>query len=435
MRAAFLTLGCKVNYYETEKMILDFSEHGFTIVDFDRSADIYIVNTCTVTNIADRKSRQMLHRARKNNPSALIVAVGCYVDGVKRENRAADIFEEEGILAFGNEDKPELAAKLTDILKNDTISVHNNKPSNENERTRAFIKVQDGCNQFCSYCLIPYVRGGGRLSSVPVDEVLDEVRRYASLSRREIVLTGIHLSSYGITDPMRDAFTSDGGRHLSELILRVAEVPGIDRIRLGSLEPRIISESFLDALTGCEKLMPHFHLSLQSGCDSVLTNMNRRYTTDEYQKSTELIRKYYDRPAITTDVIVGFPGESDEDFTQTLEFVKKIGFADLHVFQYSMRDGTKASRMSGQIAPEVKKERSERLIETGELLRKKYIASLAGLVPDILFEEEAEYGGEKYLAGFSKRYVRYGLKMEDAARLGIKAGMIKRTERAELIMK
>ena len=432
MQIAFLTLGCKVNFYETEKMIKAFKDEGFTIVDYDKNADVYVINTCTVTNIADRKSRQMIHRAKKNAPDALIVAVGCYVDSDH------DIEKDESLdLALGNGDKSEIAKRVIEelikrgktIKTSDKVTAKTYTESDcasgrmhedafgtdlHKQRTRAFLKVQDGCNQFCSYCLIPYVRGRGELKSTPADEVVKEVKEKVSQGYKEVVITGIHLSSYGVSEKGANGFVHEKGLPLQNLIKMVNDIEGLKRIRLGSLEPRIITKEWLEGLKDCEKLCPHFHLSLQSGCDDTLKRMNRHYTTAEYLERVELIRQYYDNPAITTDVIVGFPGETDEEFERTLGFLEKVGFADLHIFQYSMRDGTVAAKMPDQIDPSIKKKRSEILIDKAKEWRNNYIRLQDEPVKNILFEEYEMRNGLKYLCGFNERYVRYGVNEKTA---------------------
>ncbi len=438
MQIAFLTLGCKSNFYETEQMIKAFRERGFTIVDFDRKADVYVINTCTVTNIADRKSRQMIHRARKNAPDAMIVATGCYVDSAEKIETDNSVD-----LALGNKDKPALVDRVIEELKkrntSETVDVtdtdkklvtsHDICPNDvgvdlHKQRTRAFIKVQDGCNQFCSYCLIPYVRGRGELNSTPEAEVVSEVRERVESGCREVVLTGIHLSSYGVSEKGANGFVNEKGLPLLNLIKSVNEIEGLQRIRLGSLEPRIITEDWLEGLKDCKKLCPHFHLSLQSGCDQTLKRMNRHYTSDEYLERVELIRQFYEHPAITTDVIVGFPGETDEEFEQTLHFLEKVGFADLHIFQYSMRDGTVAAKMPDQVSPEIKKKRSEILIKESEKWRDLYIRSQARVKGSVLFEEYETRDGKEYLCGFNERYVRYGASAETVEKEGFKPGEV-----------
>ena len=422
MRVAFLTLGCKVNYYETGKIKEEFEKDGYEIVDFDESADIYIVNTCTVTNMADRKSRQMLHRAKKNNPNALVVACGCYADAKDGEALGAD-------MSVVNKDKKNILKLVNDALKGRQITEVNTdelkqKPNRPAERTRAFIKIQDGCNQFCTYCLIPYVRGRGVLVSKPEDEVVDEVIQLVRSGYKEVVLTGIHLSSYGTDLAGEKSFLKLEGKPLISLIGKLNDIEGLERIRLSSLEPRIITENWAKQLAAFEKVCPHFHLSMQSGCDETLKRMNRHYTSAEYADKVEILRNIYENPAITTDVIVGFPGETEEEFETTYEFVKKIGFADLHIFQYSKRDGTIAAKMDDQVPAELKKQRSERLAEVMEQSKKEYEKLFEGKDQEILFETEQIVGGKTYLTGFNTRYVRFFLETEKAAEYATSSGEI-----------
>lgn len=421
-RVAFITLGCKVNYYETEKMMHQFRELGFSVVDASEAADIYVINTCTVTNMADRKSRQMIHRAKKKNPDSLVVAVGCYVESAGEEALADTALD----AAFSNKDKNgNMAVKILDYF---SISTEGRQTAaagaqetdlqdidyEGRERTRAYLKIQDGCNQFCSYCLIPYVRGKGELSSMPPEEVVKKSEELAAHGYKEIVLTGIHLSSYGVDFSNVINFVRLEGRPLVEVIGKIAQIPGIERIRLGSLEPRIITESFLEGLSQIPQVCPHFHLSLQSGCDTVLRRMNRHYTTEEYEEKVELIRKYYEHPAVTTDVIVGFPGETDEEFEETREYLRRIELADIHVFKYSERTGTKAAAMEGQINPQIKHERSEKLLADTRKFRKKYSDYFIGREEKVLFEEYVTEDGVEYLTGHNERYVKIGVPREEA---------------------
>lgn len=416
--AAFHTLGCKVNAYETEAMQQLLQAHGYRIVPFEEKADVYIINTCTVTNIADRKSRQMLHRARMRNPEAVVAAAGCYVQA------AGEKLLEDGTIdiLIGNNQKGALVRILEEYWhKEEKSSLCRKEPagwepedllfgaeyeslriSQTTGRTRAFIKVQDGCNQFCSYCIIPYARG--RIRSRSPEDTENEVKRLAENGCREIVLTGIHLSSYGLDfDTEGRSEEAPFGNGLKKLILRLAEIPGVERIRLGSLEPRIVTEDFAEVLASCEKLCPHFHLSLQSGCDSVLRRMNRHYTTKEYLNKCVLLRERFERPAITTDVIVGFPGETEEEFAATRVFVKEADFYEMHVFPYSRRRGTAADRMSGQVAEPVKKARSHELLCLAQEMSARYRESLLGRQVSVLLEEPE---GEGYMAGYTKEYVR-----------------------------
>ena len=422
MRVAFLTLGCKVNYYETGKIKEEFEKDGYEIVDFDETADIYIVNTCTVTNMADRKSRQMLHRAKKHNPNALVVACGCYADAKDGEALGAD-------MSVVNKDKKNVLKIVNEALKGRQITEENadgfeKKPNRPAERTRAFIKIQDGCNQFCTYCLIPYVRGRGVLVSKPEDEVVDEVIQLVRSGYKEVVLTGIHLSSYGTDIAGEKSFLKLEGRPLISLIGKLNDIEGLERIRLSSLEPRIITENWAKQLATFEKVCPHFHLSMQSGCDETLKRMNRHYTSAEYAEKVDILRKIYENPAITTDVIVGFPGETEEEFETTFEFVKKIGFADLHIFQYSKRDGTIAAKMDDQVSAELKKQRSEQLAKVMEQSKKEYEKLFEGIDQEILFETEQLINGKTYLTGFNTRYVRFFLDTEKAGEYGALSGEI-----------
>ncbi len=430
MKVAFLTLGCKVNYYETEKMAEQFRDRGFVVTDFGEKADIYVINTCTVTNVADRKSRQMIHRAKKKNPESIVVAVGCYVESGGEKLNGDPAID----AAFSNKEKMFVAEQvikrfgLQERIKNEIAGGNNfchgvfegerKKVGAGSERTRAYLKIQDGCNQFCSYCTIPYVRGGGRLGSTPPEEAAEQVGRLAEQGYKEVVLTGIHLSSYGVDRFRGGDFVKLQGKPLLEVITLASGAEGIERIRLGSLEPRIISEKFLQELAGIPKICPHFHLSLQSGSDSVLRRMNRHYTTVEYRDKVELIRKYFDCPAITTDVIVGFPGETDGEFEETRKYLAGIGFADIHVFRYSPRRGTRAAAMEGQIRPEVKNQRSEILLADTRTYRTAYGNQFLGRREKVLFEETVVEEGEWYLAGYNERYVRIGVSRQEAEKCG-----------------
>lgn len=418
-KAALHNLGCKVNAYETEAMQEMLEKAGYEIVPFREGADVYIINTCTVTNIADRKSRQMLHRARKMNPDAVVVAAGCYVqaqnakehtdpciDIVLGNNHKKDLikvlqeYEAEKEAQRDSADAPQKADVRENIRDIEEIGrtkeyekLHLTKPG---EHTRAYIKVQDGCNQFCTYCIIPYVRG--RVRSRTAEDVLDEVRTLAGNGYQEVVLTGIHLSSYGID--------FDGTRHLLSLIQAVHQIEGIRRIRLGSLEPGIITDEFARALSELPKMCPHFHLSLQSGCDETLKRMNRRYTSEEYYEKCCILRRYFDNPALTTDVIVGFPGETEEEFQKSRDFVDKVNFYETHIFKYSRREGTKAAAMENQVSEQEKARRSAVLIELGEKKRKAYEQSFLGKEVEVLVEEEACIRGKAMQTGHTKEYIR-----------------------------
>ena len=402
-RVAFHNLGCKVNAYETERMRESFLKLGFRQVSFDSPADIYVVNTCTVTNIADRKSRQMLHRARAMNPNACIAAVGCYVDTKGGETVLADGID----LAVANKEKDSLPEKVMEYLETkDPLmagfpdsstaaseqSIFDGSPkADTGGYTRAFLKVQDGCNMFCSYCVIPYARG--RIKSPPIRTLVNEARKLGDKGYKEIVLTGIHVSSYGLDR------TSDKER-LQDLILAISDIASIKRIRLSSLEPRIITEDFVRALLQSDKVCPHFHLSLQSGSDRVLKRMNRHYTSSEYQEKVDLLRSFYDHPAITTDVIVGFPGETDDEFQETFDFLKEIKLYETHIFAYSIRNGTRAASMEGQITQAVKQKRSQILRELCEHNKRLFEDSILKERP------EAELLLEDPLSGYTKRYLK-----------------------------
>ena len=412
-RAALHNLGCKVNAYETQAMQQLLEQAGYEIVAFHEKADVYVINTCSVTNIADRKSRQMLHRARRLNPQAVIVAAGCYVqteDPQAREEGMADIIlgnnkKEHLILLLEEYEKKKMSVEMPVIIDMEDIN-HGRKEyerlciSRTSEHTRAFIKIQDGCNQFCSYCVIPYARG--RVRSRHMEDILNEVRQLAENGCKEVVLTGIHLSSYGSDF---DSGQPDGF-WLLQLLLKIHAVDGISRIRLGSLEPGIITEEFAGALAGMEKLCPHFHLSLQSGSDTVLKRMNRNYDTRQYAQKCRILRKYFLNPAITTDVIVGFPQETEEEFLQTQRFLEQIRFYEMHIFKYSKRKGTKAAAMDGQIQETVKTKRSASLIALGEKMSDAYRQSFVGAEKSVLLEEDLIYDGIRYEIGYTKEYVK-----------------------------
>ena len=403
-KVALHNLGCKVNSYETEAMRGLLEENGYEIVEFKPGADIYIINTCTVTNIADRKSRQMLHKAKKMNKNAIVVAVGCYVQAAGEE-----LTKDEAIdIVVGNNRKHSIIDILNDYYENkvaDSIIdiAHDNtyeetfSINESNDHMRAFIKIQDGCNQFCSYCIIPYARG--RVRSRKLQDMVKEVRVLSEKGFKEIVLTGIHLSSYGVD-------FKDEKINLLTAIIECSKIDGIERIRLGSLEPGIITKEFVDSLSKIKKFCPHFHLSLQSGCDETLLRMNRKYTSDEYLKRCDVIREYFPNAAITTDVIVGFPMESDEEFSKTKEFLKKIGFAEMHIFKYSKRNGTKAAIMSGQVDDKIKNIRSNELIEIEKDLHKRFLNKFVDEKVEILIEEKIEIDEKEYFTGYTKEYVK-----------------------------
>lgn len=440
---ALHNLGCKVNSYEMDVMQQMLEEKGYKIVPFDEFADIYIINTCTVTNIADRKSRQMLHRAKKQNPDGIVVATGCYV----QTGEEAVCLDEAIDLAIGNNRKKDLVAILEQFLEErKTLKTEKNSETeqtvlteqttkrktlnnttiidinhtNEYERmfltetaehTRAYIKIQDGCNQFCTYCIIPYARG--RVRSRSEEDVLKEIRDLAGKGYKEVVLTGIHLSSYGVDfnkEPM-----------LLPLIKKIHEIEGIERIRLGSLEPRIVTEEFAKELAAMEKICPHFHLSLQSGCDATLKRMNRRYDTKEFEEKVQILRSAFANPAITTDVITGFPGETEEEFLQTKEFLERIRFFEMHIFPYSKRQGTKAAVMENQIPEAVKKERSHVLLEMEKRQSVAFRKEYTGQRLSVLFEEEKEINGECYMIGHTKEYVKVALPVDGKTKEEIEA--------------
>lgn len=420
-KAALHNLGCKVNAYETEAMQHLLEEAGYEIVPFTQKADVYVINTCSVTNMADRKSRQMLHKAKKNNPDSIVVAAGCYVQTSEKEvlnDLSVDI-------VIGNDRKHDLVRLLEEYSLdsvNDTVDdINDGKHDFEElfidqtkEHTRAFIKVQDGCNQFCSYCIIPYARG--RVRSRRFENVIAEVERLAANGFKEVVLTGIHLSSYGVD------FEEATG--LLELIQAVNAVKGIERIRLGSLEPKIVTEHFASELSKLDKICPHFHLSLQSGCDATLKRMNRKYTTKEYERGCELLRKYFVHPAITTDVIVGFPGETEEEFEQTKAYLEHIHFYEMHIFKYSKRKGTRAAVMPDQIDEQVKAARSEKLIALGHDMSKEFRKFYIGKNEEVLFEEKAVIGDKEYFVGYTKEYVKVAKKTAENLENQIVSGRI-----------
>lgn len=441
---ALHNLGCKVNSYELDVVQQMLQENGYNIVSFDEKADIYIVNTCTVTNMADRKSRQMLHRAKTLNPDSVVIAIGCYVQTGKE-----DVVLDESIdLAIGNNRKKDIVIiienylkekgllqapeKVDKTLKNTTIIDVNNTYEYEEmtlkktaEHTRAYIKIQDGCNQFCTYCIIPYARG--RVRSRRWEDIRQEIEGLVTAGYKEIVLTGIHISSYGIdfeedawkAGESREALKAEG-RHdysgnskLIDLIERIHEIPGLKRIRIGSLEPRIVTKEFADRLASLERICPHFHLSLQSGCDATLKRMNRHYTATEYRESVENLREAFDRPAITTDVIVGFPQETEEEFAETKAFLEQIGFFEMHIFKYSKRKGTIAAGMPAQVPDPVKTIRSNELLALEKAQSKEFRSFYQGKEVAVLFEESKQIQGKKYQLGHTVDYVKVALETEE----------------------
>lgn len=439
---AFHTLGCKVNTYETEAMQQLMESAGYRCVEFGERADVYIVNTCSVTNIADRKSRQMLHRARKMNEDAIVVAAGCYVESAKNkidEDLSIDII-------VGNNNKNDIVniinEYLQDKIKNKFIIDINKETEYEefniskiNDHTRAFIKVQDGCNQFCSYCIIPFTRG--RVRSRKMENIIDEVKSLSASGYKEIVLTGIHLSSYGVdfldesynkrmekltqTEESDEEFVTKN--ELLCLIENIANIEGIERVRIGSLEPRIIQESFIKSLSKIDKFCPHFHLSLQSGCDKTLKSMNRKYTADEFYEGVKLIRKYFASPAITTDIIVGFPGETKKDFEESKTFVEKVKFYETHIFPYSIREGTKAANMP-QVDGNEKVQRANILNEINLKNQKEFRTLRIGKEDELLCEEIFIKDGIEYFTGYTKEYVKVAVLSSDLKTNDIVSGRI-----------
>lgn len=430
-KVAFHNLGCKVNSYELEFVQQRFTENDFRIVPFDQKADIYVVNTCTVTNIADRKSRQMLHRAKTLNPDAIVVAMGCYVETSKDEAR-----KDLGIdVLIGNSDKGHAYEKIVEFLNNkdsnntedkhllvndinETKEYDEFKLSFTTEHTRVHVKIQDGCNQFCSYCAIPLARG--RVRSRKIEDIVSEIEGLCKNNYKEFVLTGIHLSSYGMENYNIEmsnenpvGYSEYENAKLIDAIEAVAKIKGVKRIRLGSLEPRIITEDFLKRLVATGKICPHFHLSLQSGSDSVLKRMNRRYSTDEFLEKTKLIREYFIHAGITTDVIAGFPGETNEEFTETREYMNKVDFYEAHIFKYSRRRGTLADKMDNQLTDKEKSVRSEILIKDANERSRKFREYYIGKRAEVLFEEIIVIGGEDYLTGYTREYVKVALKSGD----------------------
>ena len=436
-KAALHNLGCKVNAYETEAMQQLLEEAGYEIVSFHEKADVYVINTCSVTNMADRKSRQMLHRAKKMNPDAAVVAAGCYVQ-TKEEEAKQDLAID---ILIGNNQKNELVHRLDEFFaereeanaenaQKESDTNHQNKVeavvdinhepqcfeemslTKTAEHTRAFVKVQDGCNQFCSYCIIPYARG--RVRSRNIESVLKEIRGLAKMGYQEVALAGIHLSSYGV----------DCEESLVHLIQEIHKIDGIRRIRLGSLEPQIVTEEFARELSSLEKICPHFHLSLQSGCDATLKRMNRKYTAAQYEEGCRLLRKYFEHPAITTDVIVGFPGETEEEFETTKAFLEKIHFYEMHIFKYSKRQGTRAAVMENQVPEEIKTKRSAELIALSERMSNEFRSYYLGREEEVLFEEPAEINGKTMYVGYTKEYVKVATESDESLENVMRRGRI-----------
>lgn len=432
-KAAFHNLGCKVNSYETEAMQQLLEDAGYEIVPFREGADVYIINTCSVTNIADRKSRQMLHRAKKMNPSAAVVAVGCYVQAA-----GAELKKDEAVdLIVGNNQKKDLVQILDDYFADhensgEILDIGHSQEYEElhirriADHTRAFIKVQDGCNQFCSYCIIPYTRG--RVRSRRPEDIEHEVRGIAEAGYKEIVLTGIHLSSYGVD------FKDEQKENLLTLIKRLDQIPGIERLRLGSLEPRIVTREFAKELARLRTICPHFHLSLQSGCDATLKRMNRRYNAAEYQACCEILREEFDNPAITTDVIVGFPGEAEEEFAETERFLKAIHFYEMHIFKYSRRAGTRAADMPDQVPEGTKSVRSDILLALEKQQSLEYRGRFIGTEEEILLEEPIEIDGTKYMMGHTRQYVKGAVPYEEGLKNKTVKGIFTKALNEEVLL-
>lgn len=411
---AFHNLGCKVNAYESDIMQQKFEERGYSVVSFTQKADVYVINTCTVTNIADRKSRQMLHRAKAMNPDCVVIATGCYVqtdsENVKKDpsvdiilgnNRKTEVIN--ALESFLNERKKEKYCDIIDI--NGPVGYESMFLTNSLDRTRAYIKIQDGCNQFCSYCLIPFARG--RVRSRDMEEILKEIEGLTQKGYKEFVLTGIHVSSYQITTP-----NDLSQNRLADLLERINAIPGVKRIRLSSLEPRVVTEDFVSRISKLSKLCHHFHLSLQSGCDETLKRMNRHYTAAQYKNGVELLRRYMDNPAITTDIIAGFPGETADEFEQSYLFAKEIGFYEMHVFKYSKRAGTVAAGLPKQVCDADKDARSARLISLGEQLSKDFRQSYLGCIRPVLLEEKVKIAGKEYFIGHTPEYIKVAVDTE-----------------------
>ncbi|WP_370829331.1 tRNA (N(6)-L-threonylcarbamoyladenosine(37)-C(2))-methylthiotransferase MtaB [Clostridium sp.] len=432
-KAAFHNLGCKVNSYETEAMQQLLEDAGYEIVPFREGADVYIINTCSVTNVADRKSRQMLHRAKKMNPSAAVVAVGCYVQAA-----GAELKKDEAVdLIVGNNQKKDLVQILDDYFADhensgEILDIGHSQEYEElhirriADHTRAFIKVQDGCNQFCSYCIIPYTRG--RVRSRRPEDIEHEVRGIAEAGYKEIVLTGIHLSSYGVD------FKDEQQENLLTLIKRLDQIPGIERLRLGSLEPRIVTREFAKELARLRTICPHFHLSLQSGCDATLKRMNRRYNAAEYQACCEILREEFANPAITTDVIVGFPGETEEEFAETERFLKAIHFYEMHIFKYSRRAGTRAADMPDQVPEGTKSVRSDILLALEKQQSLEYRGRFLGTEEEILLEEPIEIDGTKYMMGHTRQYVKGAVPYEEGLKNKTVKGIFTKALNEEVLL-
>lgn len=420
---ATYTLGCKVNQYETNAVEEIFTQNGYTLTDFDNKSDIYIINTCTVTSMSDRKSRQVIRRAKKNNKDAVVVVMGCYA----QNDPDAIIKIEDVNLVVGTKDKNKIFEEVQKITNNDKVvkvtsimeevEFENLSVTSYTKNTRAFVKIQDGCDRYCSYCIIPYTRG--RIRSRIISDIVKEVQSLSDNGYKEVVLTGIHIASYGkdlkksktefipiINSQKEDFVQADAS--LIDVIEEVSKIKNLYRIRIGSVEPIIISEVFLERLSKIDKFCPHFHLSLQSGCNDTLKRMNRRYTTDEYKEAVQKIRQYFDTPAITTDIIAGFPGETDEEFEKTYSYLSDINLYEMHIFPFSRRSGTKAYDMKNQIDNDVKHRRCEKLIALANRNKEEFEKGLIGKIFDVLFEQREE----QYYQGYTKNYVKIYVKTQ-----------------------
>ena len=439
-KVAFHNLGCKVNSYEMDVMLQSLKDKGYEIVPFEEKADIYIVNTCTVTNIADRKSRQMLHKAKKTNPEGIVVAVGCYVQSDTEGAKADDAVD----LLIGNNRKKDLVRILENYMNgveedavidiNHTDEYEEMKLTGTQEHTRAYIKIQDGCNQFCSYCLIPFARG--RVRSRKSEDIVEEITGLAKAGYQEFVLTGIHISSYGIDfeEKGRVIYGAETNLHLLKLLEEVDAIPGVSRLRLGSLEPRLITEEFAQGIGRLKTLCPHFHLSLQSGSEATLKRMNRHYTPEEFRRGVELLRRTFEHPAVTTDVIVGFPQESEEEFEETRRFLEVICFYEMHIFKFSKRKGTRAAIMEGQIAEKDKTRRSNILLEMEKRQSKEFRTYYIGRQEEVLLEEKKEIDGREYWIGHTREYVKVALASDKDCRNRLVTGMIKDSINDEILI-
>ncbi|PYG85926.1 threonylcarbamoyladenosine tRNA methylthiotransferase MtaB [Ruminiclostridium sufflavum DSM 19573] len=400
-RAAVFTLGCKVNQYESEAVSSMFQQNGYDILSFEERSDVYLINTCTVTSLSDRKSRQMIRKAKKNNPDAVVVVMGCYA-----QTSSDEVLKIPDVnLVIGTKDRSRILELISRIEKGECkINAVDNimsardfeelKVSSYKERTRAYLKIQEGCGQFCSYCIIPYARGPIR--SRKPEDILEEVRELSENGFSEIVLTGIHLASYG-----KDIKNTG----LIDIMQSLNIIKGIKRIRIGSLEPTTITEEFVNAANRMSKLCPHYHLSLQSGCDKTLKAMNRKYTTEEYRKSVGLLKKHIKDAAVTTDIMVGFPGETEKDFEASLNFAHEMGFSKIHVFKYSPRKGTPAAEFADQVSPGEKERRSQLMLQLSDTLEREYLESYTGREMEVLYEQQL-HGKKEFMEGLTKNYIR-----------------------------